>query len=172
MIRSKEPFDRKHFYQLIEDEKWMDLYWFINDEKSVNITEEDLRLAFTILPKNFKLRNLYNFENRFHPDFFREFADRFEYNAFECVRPHYKNSRLVEEYHKYWKDEPGDQLSCNAFTDVLRYKYDLNYIKRFIRRLQYHRIFNWWGKKREFNLSYEELNYLRKHVDETIWGHM
>ena len=170
MRRSKEPFDREKFYQLIEDEKWMDLYWFINDGKSVNITEEDLRLAFTILPKNFKLRNLYNFENRFHPDFFREFADRFDYNVFEYVRPRYKCSKLVEEFQCYWKDIPGDQLNCNAFTDVLRYKHDLNYIKRFINRLQYHRIFNWWGQRQKFNLPCEETEYLKEHVYETRWG--
>lgn len=172
MRRSKEPFDREKFYNLIENEDWDHLWSFIESGYSVNITEEDLRLAFNILPKKYTFRNLYNWGSRFHPDFLREFKDRFTYRIFDCTRPHYKHSRILEEFVQYFDDEPHHCLDDEEFTNVLLYKHNLEYIKKFIRRFNYARIFNWWGQRQKFNLPEEEVQYLKDHVYETIWQKM
>lgn len=172
MRRSKEPFDREKFYNLIENEDWHNLWSFIESGCSINITEEDLRLAFNILPKKYTFRNLHNWGSRFHPDFLREFRDRFTYRIFDCTRPYYKHSRIIEEFAQYYDDSPHDSLSDSEFTDVLRYKHDMKYIKKFIRRFHYARIFNWWGQRQKFNLPEEEVQYLKDHVYETIWQKM
>lgn len=169
MIRSKEPFNREKFYQLIEEENWYELWVLIESTHSVNITEEELRIAFNLLPKNYQFRNLKNWGNRFSVDFVREFRDRFQYRIFDCVRPQRKSSKVMEEFHHYLPAEAGQEMDDNEFTDVLLYKHDLGYIKRFIRRLQYHRIFNYWGQRQKFNLPYEEIEYLKEHAEETVW---
>ena len=170
MKRSKIPFNRDRFYQLIEEEDWFHLWVHIESTFSVNITEEDLRIAFNVMPKDYRFSNLDNWGNRFSVDFMREFADRFKDRIFDCIRPCWKNSKVMEEFHHYVLDEWGRQLDFEVFTDVLRYKHDLGYIKRFINRLNYARIFNWWGQRKKFNLPYEELEYLKAHAVETGWG--
>lgn len=171
MRRSKEFFDRELFYQYIEREDWYYLWVFIDDSKSVNITEEDLRIAFSVMPEQYTFRNLDNWGNRFDINFLREFRDRFTWRIFACARPHYKNSKLIEEFLQYFPDQADDFLGCNEFTEVLRYKHDLKFIKRFINRLHYARIFNWWGQRQKFHLPDEEIQYLKDHVEETIWKH-
>lgn len=172
MKRSKIPFDREKFYQLIEDENWYELWLHIDSTFSVNITEEDLRIAFNLLPKKYMFRNLNNWGNRFGIDFLREFADRFGSRIFDYTRPQRKTSKVMEEFYYYFPDEVGRQLDWNEFTEVLRYKHDLGYIKRFINRLNYASIFQWWGQRRKYNLPQEEIDYLKEHAAETGWGHV
>lgn len=162
MIRTKEPFDREKFYKLIEKKNWHELWALIDSTLSVNITEEDLRLAFNILPKKYQFRNLYNWGNRFSVDFLREFADRFDYRIFDCVKLKQKTSKIVEEFIKYWPED--DWISYDeVFTDALKYPHDFNYVKKYYKRFSYPRIFNMWGHREKFNLPQEEIDFLKEY---------
>ena len=173
MKRSKVPFDRALFHELIEKEDWDNLWLFMENHKSVNITEEDLRLAFDVMPKKYNFRNLNNWENRFSIDFIREFADRFKYRIFECIRPAQKSSEVFDEF---FNEDPSDHRylvsmdSGKEFTDVLKYKHDLRFVEKYSCTFNYPRIFNWFGHREKFNLPEEEIKYLKEHAKLDGWG--
>lgn len=170
MFRSKEPFNRDYLYELINQENWVDLYWFINDDKAVNITEEDLRLIFSVFPEKYKLRNLRNYENRFTVDFIREFVDRFDDDVFECVKPKQKNSKVMEEFTQYCPYSEFKMKHNKSFTNALKYPHDMTYIKKNVHRFDYYRIFNVFGHREKFNLPEEERQFLIDHAREANCG--
>ena len=173
MKKSKVPFDRALFHELIEKENWHYLWCLIDDSRSVNITEEDLRLAFSIMPKKYVLRNGNNWNNRFSVDFLREFKDRFKWSIFEYTRPAQKNSKVFDEF---FDEDPLDNRylismdSGRRTTDVLKWKHDLRYVMKYSCTFDYARIFNWWGCREKFNLPDEEIKYLKEHTKLNGWG--
>lgn len=170
MKRSKVPFDRSLFHELIEKEDWYGLWILIENTHSVNITEDELRIAFGVIPKQYTFRNLYNWGNRFSIDFLREFADRFTYRIFDCIKPKQKHSRVFEEFVEYFIDDNELISECKEFTDILKYEHDFQYIKKYYDRINYARVFGIFGNKEKFDLPKEEIEFLIECAKAVGWG--
>lgn len=173
MKKSKVPFDKEKFYDLIEKEDWVELWRFLEEETGNNITEEDLRIAFNVMPKKYCFWNLRNWGNRFSVDFLREFNNRFTYRVLDCARPKQKSARLIEEFQQYFSVDDSWLAHCDEeMTDALKYPHDLKYIKKYIHKFNFARIFNLFGNREKFNLPQEEIDYLKEHAKVNGWGVM